>query len=79
MTPQELAAIVVQRRENLHKEINSYSIIPVDTKNYSKTKDDKKLLYKLKNAWTVKVANGYVPSTYLVSDMRDLGLIKNLF
>lgn len=66
MTAAEFA-IAQERREKLQREINMYPVAKIDRSIYSKTEQEKAKLYKLKNEWKVKVANGYLINTVIHS------------
>jgi len=66
MTIQEQLA-AQQRREQIQREINMNKVEKIDRSIYTKSEHDKAKLYKLKNEWKIKVANGYIVNTVIHS------------
>lgn len=60
-------AVAQDRKERIHREINSHKVEAVDRSIYTKTDQEKAKLYKLKNEWKIKVQNGYLINTVIHS------------
>lgn len=65
MTNQE-RIIAEQRKAELQREINRYKI-SIDKTCFVKTKEEKDKLYRLRNAWKIKIASGYQSTTMKIA------------